>query len=321
MGDIVATDEELEETRNFNAMVAAFMAEVPDFATAEGLEKLRANDGFFASAEVAGVIERDVPGGDGPVPARLFVPERVEAVYLNLHGGGWCIGSAQSSDAEMAALAEAANVAVISIDYRLAPEHPFPAGPDDCEAVARWLLDDAVAEFGTDRLFIGGASAGAHLAALTLLRVRDRLGQDAVDRFIGANLIFGAYDLGMTPSQRTAVDGLVIPLPTLEACYANALPGVDREGRRDPAWSPLYANLTGLPPALFTVGTADPLYDDSLFMAARWAAAGNEATLEVSPECVHGFVAFPTTLGRRARDRAQGWVAAAVAQAVASATV
>ncbi len=321
MGEIVATDEELENTRSFNTMVAAFMAEVPDFATPEGLEKLRANDGFFASAVAAEAIERELPGGDGPVPARVFVPERVDAVYLNLHGGGWCIGSAQSSDAEMLVLAEAANVAAVSIDYRLAPEHPFPAGPDDCEAVARWLLDEAVAEFGTDRLFIGGASAGAHLAALTLLRVRDRLGQDAVDRFLGANLIFGAYDLGMTPSQRTAVDGLVIPLPTLEACYANALPGIDREGRRDPAFSPLYADLAGLPPALFTVGTADPLYDDSLFMAARWAAAGNHATLDVYPECPHAFVAFPTLLGRRARDRAQEWVTATVAQAVESAAV
>jgi len=316
MGNVVASDEELEETRNFNALVTAFMAGVPDFATADGLEALRANDGFFAGPEVEGVIERELPGGDGPVPARVFVPDQVDAVYLNLHGGGWCIGSAQSSDAEAHALAQGANVAVISIDYRLAPEHPFPAGPDDCETVAQWLLDNAMAEFGTDRLLIGGGSAGAHLAALTLLRLREHHGQAAVDRFVGANLVFGAYDLGMTPTQRAAVDSLVIPLPTLEACLANFLPGLDREARRDPAYSPLYADLAGLPPALFTVGTIDPLYDDSLFMAARWQAAGNDATLDVYPECPHAFVAFPTALGRQARDRAQEWVAATVATSV-----
>lgn len=302
-------DVHVEETRRMNELIGAFMASVPSFATPEGLAELRANDGFFAGEPVAGVVERDLPGPAGAVPARVHVADRVEAVYLDIHGGGWCIGSALAGDATNAELARNAGVAVVSIDYRLAPEHPWPAGADDCEAAALWLLEHARSEFGTDRLFIGGGSAGAHLAAVTLLRLRDRQGADAVARFAGANLVFGAFDLGMTPSQRRSHEGLVIPLATLEACYAATFPGLDAEERRDPAISPLYADLAGLPPALFTVGTADPVLDDSLFMAARWQAAGNEARLEVYPEAPHAFPSFPIEMARIARERMTAFVA------------
>lgn len=313
-------DAFVEETRNFNQLVEAFMAQVPSFATAEGLAALRENDGFFASGEVDRVECRELPGPVVPIPARQLVPDRVDAVVLELHGGGWCIGSAASGDAANWELAQAANVAVVSIDYRLAPEHPFPAGPDDCQAAAEWLLEHAATEFGTDRLLIAGSSAGAHLAALTLLRLRDRHGAAAVDRFLGANLLFGAYDLGMTPSQRTAHDALVIPRSMLDACFAHALPGLDAEARRDPQHSPLYADLRDLVPALFTVGTLDPLLDDSLFMAARWVGAGNATDLRVYPESVHGFPAFPTEMGRAARAHMQAWIAGRVAASTAAAS-
>lgn len=296
-----------------NELVAAFQAQVPGFDTPEGLAALRDANGFFGRAEVDGVTLREIPGPAGPIPARVLVPATfpgapVAAVHLDLHGGGWCIGSAQGEDANNQLLADTANVAVVAIDYRLAPEDPFPAGPDDCFATVCWLLEQAAAEWGTDRLVIGGASAGAHLAALTLLRVRDELGPDAIGRIAGANLLFGPYDLGLTPSQRAAQDALVIPLATMEAVYHHILPGVDREARRDPRWSPLYADLTGLPPALFTVGTLDPLYDDSLFMAARWGAAGNDATLRVYPESPHAFPAFPTDMGRHATATMHEWI-------------
>lgn len=306
-------EQYLEDTRNLNQLIAAFMENVPSFDTPEGRKQLREGDGFFPSPDVESVVEREIPGPAGPIPARTITPDTVDAVYLDIHGGGWCIGSAKSNDATNAEIAERANVAMVSIDYRLAPEDPYPAGPDDCEAAAMWLVENAEAEWGTDRLIIGGGSAGGHLSALTLLRVRDRHGADALARFIGANLIFGAYDLGMTPSQRASADALVIPLSTLNACLAQFLPGLDHEARRSPKYSPLYADLTGMPPALFTVGTLDPLLDDSLFMAARWQAFGNEAELAVYPECVHGFPAFPTELGRMARERIGTWVSRIVA--------
>lgn len=303
-----ALDAHLDETRNLNQLVEAFMAAVPPFATAEGLAELRANDGFFAGPPVDGVEVRTLPGPAGDIPARVLRPEGVPtAVYLDLHGGGWCIGSAESGDAHNAELAAAAGVVVVSIDYRLAPEHPWPAGADDAEAAARWLLDHAAAEWGTDRLLLGGGSAGAHLAAVTILRL---LATGDADRVAGANLVFGPYDLGMTPSQRGSADHLVIPLATLEACYANTFPGLDREERRDPSISPLYADLDGFPPALLTVGTLDPLLDDSLFLHQRLLASGAVAELAVYPESVHGFPGFPTEMGRHARRRMADWVAA-----------
>jgi acetyl esterase/lipase len=192
---------------------------------------------------------------------------------------------------------DACKVAVVSVDYRLAPEHPYPAGPDDCEAAASWLLEHAADEFGSDRLLIGGESAGAHLAAVTLLRMRDRHG--AADRFLGANLVFGAYDLSRTPSQRGVgiAPGTDI-LDTTGWVLDLFLPGRSDEQRRDPDVSPLYADLRDLPPALFSVGTNDHLVDDTLFMAARWEMAGNETELLVYPDTPHGCIALPSVAQR-----------------------
>jgi acetyl esterase/lipase len=202
-------------------------------------------------------------------------------------------GSPEMMDQLHEVVIGALNVAVVSVDYRLAPEHPYPAGPDDCEAAAVWLLEHARDEYGADRLLIGGESAGAHLAAVTLLRVRDR--HDAIDRFHGANLVFGAYDLSQTPSQHgigvpagsDILDGSGFPLDLY-------LPGMSTDERRDPDVSPLYADLRGLTPALFSVGTHDHLVDDTLFMAARWEVAGNATELLVYPDTPHGCIGLPS---------------------------
>jgi acetyl esterase/lipase len=301
----------IDELRQLNGAIAIGTQNAPSFATAEGLAQLRAEGGIWAGVTVAEAIDRELPGPAGPIPARLLVPHEVQGILLFLHGGGWCIGRASDDEAGLLDLATRARVAVVSIDYRLAPEHPFPAGPDDCEAAAMWLLEHGTTELGTDRLVIGGGSAGGHLSVLTLLRLRDH--HDALGSVVAANLVAGAFDLGMTPSQRASRDALIIPLTTLEACYANFLPGRDREARRDPAVSPLYADLTGMPPALFTVGTLDPLLDDSLFLASRWRTAGSHAELAIYPEAVHGFVAFPTEMARRARERMATFLAAQLA--------
>ena len=144
-------------------------------------------------------VDREIPRPAGPLRLRTFVPDQVDAVFLHIHGGGFVTGSPEMTDLLHEILSKELNLAFVSVDYRLAPEHPYPAGPDDCEAAALWLLEHAEHEFGSAHLLIGGESAGAHLAACTLLRLRDR---DAVDRFCGANLVFGIYDLGRTPSQR-----------------------------------------------------------------------------------------------------------------------
>lgn len=166
-------------------------------------------------------------------------------------------------------------------------------------AAAIWLAKNAKTEFGTELLAIGGESAGGHLSAVTLLRMRDRHGFTG---FKGANLVFGAFDMSMTPSQKAFGDERLI-LRTIDIeKFAEAFlpPHLDR---RDPDISPLHARLHDMPPALFTIGTRDALLDDSLFMYGRWIAAGNEAELAVFPGGAHGFIAFPGALAAAANKR------------------
>jgi acetyl esterase/lipase len=238
--------------------------------------------------------DRTIAGPGGPLRLRVFRPDGVSrAAMLHIHGGGWVVGRAELNDGINEMICANQRVAVVSVDYRLAPEHPYPAALDDCEAAALWLLANAGREFGSERLLFGGESAGVHFAATTLLRVRDR--HHAAARFIGANLVFGAYDLGRLPSQRGVGAGADILTPE-ELAFSLDLftPGRDAEARRDPAISPLYAELTGLPPALFTVGTADHLLDDTLLLAARWSIAGNPAELLVYPGAPHGCMGLPS---------------------------
>jgi acetyl esterase/lipase len=233
----------------------------------------------------------------GGVRVRVLAPDEPRGVYLHLHGGGWRLGAADLQDVWLDAIAQSTGLAVASVDYRLAPEHPYPAGPDDCETAARWLAGGGYAELGAPPLFaIGGESAGAHLAVVTLLRLRET----AV--FAAANLVYGAFDLAGTPSRRRFTDALILNGAVMDWFTDNFLPGLDGEQRRVPDISPLYADLTDLTPALFSVGTLDTLLDDSLFMAARWQAAGNEAELRVYEEAVHAFNAFPTAVAALANE-------------------
>ena len=250
---------------------------------------------------------RQIPGPDGSVDLRIFRHDDPQGIYFHIHGGGWTLGSADAQDPMLDAIRQAARATVVSVDYRLAPENPYPAGPDDCEAAALWLVENAAAEFGALPLAIGGESAGAHLAAVTLLRLRDR---HELQPFAAANLVYGAYDLTLTPSVRSWGErNLILSTPIIEWFTRSFVP--EERARELPDISPLKADLRGLPPALFTVGSMDPLLDDSLFMAARWEAAGNAAELAVYPGGIHGFNLFPNALGKRALAHAEGFLAAA----------
>lgn len=227
---------------------------------------------------------------------RSFVPEHVQGVLLTIHGGGFVMGAAHHSDIRNWQIARHCSLAVVTPDYRLAPENPHPAALDDCEALALWLLEHASADFGSDRLLIGGESAGANLAVGVQMRLRDRHGY----RFAGASHLFGWFDVGLSPSARAWGDReLILSTPFLEEmarCY------VDRARHREPEISPLYANLEGLGSAQFTVGTLDPLLDDTLFMYARWLAAGNPARIAVFPGAVHAFTGIPSAIARSANQ-------------------
>jgi acetyl esterase/lipase len=256
------------------------------------------------------VVERTIPGPAGDIPVRVIVPERPVGVYQYMHGGGWTLFRAHHTDLYCERIARKCDVVTVSVDYRLAPEHPYPAGPDDCEAAALWLAGHAQAEWGTDRLVLGGDSAGAHLAAVALLRLRDRHGYTEA---AGANFLFASYDLTMTPSARNWGERrLVVNTPGFAWFIDQFVPSDIR--RDEPDVSPLYADLRALPPALFSTGTLDPILDDSLFMYARWVAAGNRAELAVYPGGVHGCHMHRSPVGREANLRAEAFIRDVVGQ-------
>jgi acetyl esterase/lipase len=245
----------------------------------------------------------EIEGPAGPLALRLIAPELESAgAVLHIHGGGWALGRCDEQDLRLRRLARETGLAVVSVDYRLAPEHPYPAGPDDCEAAALWLIANRreVAP-GGGPLAISGDSAGGNLAAVTLLRLRDRHGVSGA--FTAAVLTYGAFDLSMTPSQRLWGErALILSTPTIAWFTEQYVPGTDQEQRRDPDISPLFADLSAMPPAIFTVGTLDPLLDDTLFMEARWRMAGHATELRIWPEAPHAFVALPMTVADAALD-------------------
>jgi len=229
----------------------------------------------------------NVPAGDHEIPVRIVPAAEPTAVFVHVHGGGWTIGSAAGQDAALERIVASTGMTVASVDYRLAPEHPYPAGLDDCETVTRWLIEHAEAELGTGRLLIGGESAGANLALCAALRVvRDQPGA-----LSGAALYYGNYDVTMTPSQRQSETGVLITTGSLAWFYDQYVP--DAAQRDDPDISPLYADLRGLPPTVLAVGTADSLIDDTLFLASRLLVAGVETELVVVPGGEHAFDMAP----------------------------
>jgi acetyl esterase len=282
----------------FNEKLEALLAKTPSIHTIPvALVRAARKEGkglFGVPVYVPEATEISIPGRSGEIKLRVIRPPgEAKGVYLHIHGGGWTLGGADQQDLMLLELAKATGLVAVSIEYRLAPEHPFPASADDCEDAANWLITSGtVALVAPARFAIGGESAGAHLAALTLLRLKPQT-------FYAANLVYGAYDLSSTPSVRLWGDRyLVLSGPIIEYFGEGFTPKLSPEQRRDPKLSPLYADLRGMPPALFTVGALDPLLDDSLFMEARWRAAGNSSTLRVWPHAIHGFNAFPIELGR-----------------------
>jgi acetyl esterase len=270
-------------------------------STLEQLHDVRARRAAPAPVDPP-AVEEIVEAEGARVAVRIFSPTvaKSRGVYLDIHGGGFYMDSAARSDARNRELADALELAVVSVDYRLAPEHPWPAAPDDCATAGLWLLEEAEARFGTSRLAIGGSSAGATLAMTTLLRLRD-IG--VVDGFVGAALQFGTYDLSaQTPAGRRIADEYFI-----EAYVGHVA------DRTVPDVSPIFGDLHGLPPVLLTVGRTDVLLEDNLAMAARLSAAGNEVDLRIYPESPHGFTGHATAMAKTALDGIESWLSDRIA--------
>lgn len=269
----------------------------PDLTTPDGLQEARNARKPSNILTDRQVVKRTVKVGNRQVHLRIIAPQQGKSrgVYLNISGGGFYLDETARNDIQNAQLADALGVIVVSVEYRLAPENPWPAAPDDCATAAHWLIEQAQPLFGTSRLIIGGTSAGATLAMTTLLRLRD---QKLVTPFVGTVLQFGSYDLsGQTPGSRLYADEYFIQ------AYAGRV-----SDKTQPDISPLYGNLKGLPPSLMVVGTADILMEDNFAMAARLSAAGCEVDLRFYPEAPHGFTSHPTKMSAAATHDIINWL-------------
>lgn len=296
-----------EETAEFNARLEAQLAPLPRPWTfpPEMVRQARA-EGKGALPLLgprAGSRWQEIDGAPGgPARVRISEPEgEPRGVYLHLHGGGWTIGAPDQYDAPNQALAKRTGLLVVSVQYRLAPEHPWPAQRHDCMAAARWVLAQSDMP-----LFIGGESAGGHLSVVTAIGLRE---EGLGGRVAGLVPSYGVFDLAGSPSCRNWGERyLVLNTRMMDWFFDQVDP--DGKARVTPEASPIRADLRGLPAALFSVGTEDPLLDDTLFMAARWRAAGNVAHLSVHPGGVHGFDMFDLAIARNFHAEVADFIAA-----------
>jgi acetyl esterase len=250
--------------------------------------------------EVAAVKDLEVPGPAGAIPVRVYRPSHDEGLPLlvYLHGGGWTICSIETHDATCRQLANGAGCVVVSVEYRLAPEHRFPAAPEDCYAALEWTARNAGSLGGdAERLAVGGDSAGGNLSAAVSLMARDRRGPRLCHQLLVYPVTDHAFD---TDSYRENAEGPLLTRDTMRAFWSHYL-GSEQDGRH-PYASPLRAaDLAGLPPAHVITAEYDPLRDEGEAYAARLAAAGVPVVQRRYDGMIHGFFGFSELIDR-ARD-------------------
>jgi len=241
-----------------------------------------------AAAPVAAVEDVVIPRGDGgSIAARAYrslVPADPLGAIVWCHGGGWIAGDLDSFDHVVRELANASGAVCVSVDYRLAPEHPFPAGVQDAHAAVAWAIGHGSEQLGFDgaRVCVGGDSAGGALAASAALHERRRVRAQL--------LVYPALDARMaSPSYAEFADDAVLPAVTMAECWAAYLDGHDPD---DPEASPLAGDVGGAPAAYVAVAAHDVLRDDGLAYAQALREAGVEAETEVFAGMVHGFLRF-----------------------------
>jgi acetyl esterase len=249
-------------------------------------------------ADVRDVVIDTLP----PISARLYRPgSGTLPLLVYFHGGGWVVGSVAISDPFARALANASGCAVISVEYRLAPEDRFPAAADDAYAATRWSANHA-SDLGIDasRIAVGGSSAGGNLAAVVALMARERGAPDIAFQLLHVPVVDHDFD---TPSYRANGIGFGLTLKGMRWFWDLYAP--DPKMRDEPYASPLRAkNLSGLPPAHVVTAECDPLRDEGKAYATRLLEAGVATTYVEYPGMVHGFtgMAMAIPMGRTAID-------------------
>jgi acetyl esterase len=261
-------------------------------------------------AALARVIDRKIPSAPGELPVRIYSP-RIGApmpVLVYFHGGGFVLGNLDSHDALLRNMALAADCMIISVDYRRAPEHRFPAAADDAMHAVKWVFDRAD-EIGVDprRIAVGGDSAGGNLATVVALRSRDEGGPP-----LRAQLLIYPVTLLRGPgtgSMAANAEGYflrAIDMTWFEDMYLGL---GDSDAAAHPHASPLLAdNLGRLPPALVITAEFDPLLDQGRAYASRLSSAGTRCVLRHYDGAIHGFFGMPTEISRRAVADACGWL-------------
>lgn len=236
----------------------------------------------------------------GSIPLRVYKPRDPEGqalpMLIYIHGGGWVIGSRDSHDVPCRHLALAGDCIVVSVDYRMAPEHPFPEPVQDCWAAVNWIVDNAEALGGrADRIAIGGDSAGGNLATVMCLLARDRGGP----HFVHQLLIYPGTDMTRSfPSHAELAEGYRLTRPLIDWFMAHYFSG-DNKDMRDPLCSPLFADdLSRLPPALIVSAGYDPLRDEDIAYHEKLLEHGVESRHSHYPGMIHGFINMPGFLDK-----------------------
>jgi len=265
----------------------------------------------------APVVEQEdelrIPGPKGqPLRVRVFHPPGSGArkpVLVYLHGGGWVILSPETHAKLTKQLCIAAGVVVVSVDYRLAPEHPYPAALDDCVAAFRWVRENAARVGGDERrIFLGGDSAGGNLTAATTLQLLAAAEKPPT----AALMICPVTDLELaldSPSARRFAPGDPILDDAMMKFFCESY--APRSRWSNPWVSPLRGDLSKFPPTCVVVGTIDSLYDNGVAFAERLRSAGRDATLLSYPGMPHDFVLFPgLDAGAKAIEEVAGFLRA-----------
>jgi acetyl esterase len=241
--------------------------------------------------KIAGVEDRKIPGPAGEIPVRIYRPDGKAPLpaLVYFHGGGWVIGSLETHDGSCRDLANRVGCVVVSVDYRLAPEHRYPAAAEDCFAATKWVAANAAA-LGVDpkRIAIGGDSAGGNLAAAVALMARDRRGPALRHQL----LIYPVTDADFTrASYRENAEGYLLTTQAMEWFWGHYVP--EAAQRKEPYAAPLQAkDLAGLPPAFVITAEYDPLRDEGEAYAKRLQEAGVRTTLKRYDGAIHGFFAM-----------------------------
>ena len=240
-----------------------------------------------------------IPGPAGDIPVRIYQPETFGSapVIVHFHGGGWVVGSLDSHDRVVRALAGRAGAVAVSVDYRLAPEHPFPAAPRDAIAATRWILASAAA-LGIDAsaVAVGGDSAGGNLSAVVSQALRGERLRPAFQL-----LVYPGTDLTRSlPSHALFPDSYFLGKEAGDWYLGLYLP--DASAARDPLGSPLFASdLSGLAPALVITAGFDPLRDEGRAYAEKMRAAGTEVEQVCFEGQMHGFLMLGGAIDDAAR--------------------